>query len=168
LKYYKQSFVIPDLLVEGKGIYINFERDTVYFGNRGDFYGLLASTRLGVVIGLEKVRNLAVRGLKWGDVGKWDFDVLKELEDVVLMAQDGGKRRFDLRREPTLVRGEPNACFERGMFEMPSRMGNVMRAFEDFCYARGEKVEGWTPPTVRFGMFVKWKSDSWFVRSGGF
>ena len=42
-----------------------------------------------------------------------------------------------------------------------------MRAFE-MKFEMLCKVEGWTPPTIRFGMFVKGESDSWVVKSRGF
>ena len=129
---------MPDLLAEVKGIYVNFERDTVYFGRRGDFYELLASTKLGVVKGLDQVRTLAVRGSKWGDVRRWDFDALKGLEDIVLVAQDGGKRRFDLGREPTLVKGDPNT-YER--FEM---LDNLVRNFSEGSFPYSDRFASLT------------------------
>lgn len=153
---------MPCLLAEGKGIYINFSRDTVYFGNRGDFYGLLTSTKLGVVPGLDKVKNLAFRGLKWGDVRRWDFDVLEQLEGITVTSQEMGERRFVLGREPMLVRGEPNECFLYNPSDLPNRMGEEISRFRERF---AELDEPWIPPVVTLGRFVKGAGDKWSVRA---
>lgn len=101
LTFYERSFATADVLAEGNGMYVDFSRDTVYFGQRADFYGFLAGAKIRGVKGLDRVRNLAVKCSRVGDVRRWDFDVLGGLEVIVLVAQ--GRERFDLGREPTLV-----------------------------------------------------------------
>ena len=153
-------------------VWVDFERDIVYFGARSDFYAMQALSQdgasiVGRVKGLEKIRNLALRSRVFGETSRFNLRHFKSLKEIILVGQDRlargqpKQRTFDLGREPTLVK-EPEArlvaapeCWQH-MFDLETKLETWQERFPD-----------WEKPELRVGMFMKGKGDRFYSERHG-
>lgn len=76
LKIYTLALAMKDVLASGKGSYVNFEHDMLYFGTKANFYQLCQSASKGVLCGLGGVKHLALGQSALGAEGDlWWFEL---------------------------------------------------------------------------------------------
>lgn len=195
LKRYQLSFGLETTRYLGTlrtapGIFIDFEKDIVFFGQKSNYSAMQLGTREGEFKGLEKVRRMAM-GTQDGRGGNVvydiDFGVLKGVKELIFVAQTGGERIFDLGKEPNLVLFE-DADWSRKLEEIGAlrALMNMRRLLEEVDWRRRSEELGtwdgdeWTSfgdeeweydferdyqglpqVEVRIGTFVKGVGDRW-------
>ncbi|KAH6662269.1 hypothetical protein B0J14DRAFT_610909 [Halenospora varia] len=166
LKHYSLNFRINDDLMIGKGIYINCDTDVVYFGRKCDFYDLMHSSRLGVVGGMEKIQYFGFGERLIDQLRDFDWGVLKDLKEVIIIGNEKGEKMFQLGRSPQLETGNSTDFDWEDKTSLRLRgMDHWIQMFNMSIMAREEAQPGWTAPMVRFGTFRKGRGDKWYLRN---
>jgi len=147
----------------GRGrIYVDFERDIIFFGRRCDFYAIqeLGVDAIPRVYGLSNIQHLALRSKYYDDVNRFSMLCFKELNEVILVAQRMDERRFEIGRSPTLqvVSGARELGFE------------VARVLWNHTIDLARKIAEWRNGgggglvEVRAGKLEKGRGDRWFCK----
>jgi hypothetical protein len=162
LKIYELSFGMDN---QPGQIWVNFERDIVYFGAKSDFYVMQALSQdgasiVGRVKGLEKIKALALRSRVFGETSRFNLRHFKGLREIVLVGQDRfvrgqpAWRMFNLGKEPTLIERPVSHYFfvdpecMHHMFDLEAKMETWQERFPD-----------WEKPELKFGIFSKGRGD---------
>ncbi|CAG8955823.1 hypothetical protein HYFRA_00011692 [Hymenoscyphus fraxineus] len=106
LRHYTLSLAMKDNLAAGKGSYVNFKKDMLYFGIRSSFFCLNKSMNEGVLHGFERVEHLALGTNALGYEGDmWWFDLEKfaSLKSICFLFKEPRFLNFAGREGITLV-----------------------------------------------------------------
>ena len=152
-------------------IWVDFERDTVYFGAKSDFYVMQALAQDGASIvgkfkGLEKIKFLALSSQVFRETSRFNLRHFRGLREIVLVGQERlvqgqpKPRVFNLGREPTLfselgIHVVSPECWQH-MFDLEAKLDRWQERFPD-----------WEKPRLRFGIFVKGRGDRFYYARHG-
>jgi hypothetical protein len=135
-------------------IYINFDRDVVYFGHKTRAYGVLDMD--GFTKGFDKIQHLAIGFSGMSRLVDWQIDKLSSLQDIVMVRSMTPGRHFNPGRCPRLIEFEQGDG-EEGEFKM-----DVTRAVAMYVKRLDERQQefpDWEVPHVKVGMLVKTDSS---------
>ena len=166
----------------------------MFFGRKSKFSAMQWGTKEGECKGLERVQNLALLGSmhdRHSRIHHLDFDVLKDVKQLIFVAQTEGQRKFDLGKEPDLLLFKEtewsqqnlrflSMCAERELLNMRRLLkeanwrqrsrepgtsdGAEWTAFGDGEYDIEKDYQGLPQVEVRIGTFVKGTGDKWHHR----
>jgi hypothetical protein len=159
LKSYELSFAIGEMPSK---VYIDFNRDIVFFGSRCDFYDIQRNqvyySLCDPVLGLERIQRLALRSRGFSHMSRFHFEVFKGLEEIILV----GERHFELGPEPQLRREQVGET----LLILPNVSSNL-DVLERKSQAWKDRCPDWQAPVLSKGIFVKGKGDRWYCEGRG-
>lgn len=151
LRFYEPSFSRCGFPPQ---IFVNFDRDIIYFGHKTRSDGILDLD--GETRDFGKIQHMAIGFSGMSRLVDWQLNKLTALNDIIMVRSMTPGRYFKIGKSPKLVEFEQD---DRDESEYKMDVTRAIAMYVRRLNERQEELTGWEVPLVKVGMMVRTASD---------